>query len=225
MSYDLGFPDSNSGRYAYSDSNWVRFDDGNTLYGLWGTNDSNGDMNSLGFVRKDTSCYGPFSAALGGNINWNTPIPGTELVEPTLPSDAQTWLDNKFNELPLLTPTALTVPVPGVPEFPDLPLDGPPSGPQPGTIQPTDPASEEAEPAEAPAEESPAENAPEDSAEGGDDEWVNMKVAGHDHDETAESGLIAAAIAIWALVAILFVAFLIMYCSEKKSRAANYTVQ
>jgi len=66
----------------------VRFDDGNTLYGLWGTTDSNGEMNSLGFVRKDASCYGPFSAALGANINWNTPIPGTELVEPTLPLDA-----------------------------------------------------------------------------------------------------------------------------------------
>ena len=134
-------------------------------------------------------------------------------------------MDNKFNELPLLTPTPLNVPVPGVPQFPDLPLDGPPSGPQPGTIQPTDSGAAEPTTEEAPAEESTAENDSAAPVEGGDDEWLSMKVAAHDHDETAESGLIAAAIAIWALVAILFVAFLIMYCSEKKSRAANYTVQ
>ncbi len=109
--------------------------------------------------------------------------------------------------------------MPVVPAFPDLPLEGGASGPQPGTIEPTDPSQEPekvAEPEDASSE--PAENSE-------TEDWLDMKVASHEHDEAAEAGLVAAAIAIWALVAIIFVAFLIMYCSEKKSRSANYTVQ
>ncbi len=85
----------------------MRFDDNNTLYGLWGTSDAAGDLNSLGYVRKDAACYAPFSTALGSGINWNTPIPGTEQVEPRLPANAQSWLDTKFDDLPTPSPTPL----------------------------------------------------------------------------------------------------------------------
>lgn len=55
--FDLGIPDSNSDRYAYPSTNWANFDFGNTLYGLYGTTNTDGDLNSLGFIRKDLSCY------------------------------------------------------------------------------------------------------------------------------------------------------------------------
>ena len=136
-----------------------------------------------------------------------------------MPADAQLWIDTKFDALPILTPTPLTVPVrEDIPNTPVLPLDGA-TGPQPGVIAPTD--------GDAPAEE-PAPSTDDTAAELPpvlEEEWLKTRANEHEHEDSAETGLIAAAVTIWALVAIMLVAFLVMYCSEKKGRSANYTVQ
>ena len=51
-------------------------------------------------------------------------------------------------------------------------------------------------------------------------------IPSHDHDNSAEGGLIAVCVIIWIAVAILIIVFFYQYCKEKKANASiAYEVQ
>ena len=51
-------------------------------------------------------------------------------------------------------------------------------------------------------------------------------IPSHEHDSTAEGGLIAVCVIIWIAVAVLIIVFFYQYCKEKKGNSAiAYEVQ
>lgn len=94
----------------YVDSIWETFEDGvDSFFGLWGTSDeTTGDLHSLGFIKKDHTCQLNFEENLAADMNWNTPIiPGPT---PTLGAEYQRYLDVvRDAELVFIEPTAISV--------------------------------------------------------------------------------------------------------------------
>ncbi len=75
---------SNKDKFAFEGSNYVRFTEGTDLAGLWGTVNSDGFMNSLGFVQRDSVCTQAFLNVLGvENYDWNATKEGAFEVPDT----------------------------------------------------------------------------------------------------------------------------------------------
>ena len=74
---------------AYTNQNWIKTgpEFGKEMFGLWGYADAEtGNLNSIGFIEKDTECVSKFKSALGQAYTWKTPLPGTELERPVRPA-------------------------------------------------------------------------------------------------------------------------------------------
>ena len=82
MGYDAG------DLYSYENENWLRFDQNKQLSGIYGYSDpTTNKLNAIGFVTNDISCTNRFIDALGRNgLSWTSPIPGTEVALPQVPS-------------------------------------------------------------------------------------------------------------------------------------------
>lgn len=80
----LGAP--NLSKYDEANITWERFLEGRELSGVWGYSDpTTGNLNSLGFVVKDSICLTNFATTLGSKFSWITPLPGTEQTRPEYP--------------------------------------------------------------------------------------------------------------------------------------------
>ena len=67
----MGDPDDS--RYGFLNTNWENFSVEREVFGIWGYQDVvSGNMNSLGFVVKDTSCTGNFATNVGPEFTWTT---------------------------------------------------------------------------------------------------------------------------------------------------------
>lgn len=190
-------------RYSYRDTNWSRYDASTSFYGLWGTeNATTGKLNSIGFVEKDAACYQQFYGQLLGGITWtSTKIPSLTKTAPSLDSQYSSYISAKPTASVAITNpygsgTASTV------------TTVPASAPQSGNIVPT----------AATSTTNTASSSTATTNEGFT--GVDKLIPAHEHDEDAEAGLVVFAIIVWALVAILIIAFIFQYCNDKK-RAGN----
>lgn len=76
----------NASRYQYVSKRWRRWaDDGIDFAGFMGTTAANGDMNSLGFVLRDSDCSQQFIDALGSSYTWTSPKGAVAVVPERTP--------------------------------------------------------------------------------------------------------------------------------------------
>jgi hypothetical protein len=63
-------------RFAYVNTNWVKFDGVTDLAGLWGTVREDGNLAGLGFIERDSRCTQDFLDEIGeGGYTWVSPKP------------------------------------------------------------------------------------------------------------------------------------------------------
>ena len=78
------------GRYAYENSNWLRYDLDKRFAGFWSLNDEEtGQLNALGFLEEDVQCTNYFKDSVE-DYHWKAIVPGTEVKAPKIPED--NWL-------------------------------------------------------------------------------------------------------------------------------------
>lgn len=171
--------------------------------GLYGWAGSDGHLASLGFIEKDEKCFSSFDSKLGSSLTWNSPIPGTEVARPELPEEYRGLVDDKTGAAGAISDTE----------------------------NPTEGAAEKKE--EHQGEHKEGEEKGHEGHDHGDEKKAataadndRIYIPSHEHDNSAEGGLVAVCIVIWIAVAILIIVFFYQYCKEKKgNQSIAYEVQ
>ena len=73
-------------KQAYENRDWLRFDSGKLLSGLYGyVHSKTGRLNAIGFIEHDTACTNMFINQLGrAKVTWVSPLPGVQAAVPTV---------------------------------------------------------------------------------------------------------------------------------------------
>jgi len=80
--------------FAYVNTNWVRFNDGTDLAGLWGTVREDGNLAGLGFIERDSRCTQDFLDEIGeGSYSWTSPKPSQLVSRPEYPDEYRSEIE------------------------------------------------------------------------------------------------------------------------------------
>ena len=104
-SYSSTFNPDYVSDYGFTSTNWLKFTDGTDFAGFWGyTNESNGDVQGLGVIERDSVCAQGFLDEIGSaEYTWISPKPSQRVTKPEYPAEYKEQIELLQAQKDLLT--------------------------------------------------------------------------------------------------------------------------